>query len=80
MTTGKLKPLQPAIDFDGYNWMSTYAPFYVDPIKECLKLGATPEEIKRDISAQVGPDRQGIAIRAEQCARHLARQMAAEMA
>lgn len=71
--TDKLSPLQRAVDQDSYAWLSSNAPFYVDAILESLRLGSTTEEIRRYLSSQVGPERQAIAIRAEQCARHLTR-------
>ena len=73
MTTNKLAPLQQVVDLDAYTWLSQHAPFYIDAIESCLSDGVSPSEIRRYLSVQVGPDRQGIALRAEQAAQHIKR-------
>jgi hypothetical protein len=69
-----LAPLQHVVELDAYNWLSQQAPYYIDAIEKCLRDGATPESIRRYISSQVGPDHQGIAIRAAQAAQYILRE------
>lgn len=69
----KLAPLQHVVDLDAYNWLSQHAPYYIDAISTCLNDGVPPDSIRRYLSAQVGTERQAIAIRAEQAARHIMR-------
>ena len=67
-----------AIDRDGYEWLLAYAPHYIAAIEDELRQGATPERIRYMVSRNVGPDRQGLALRCEQAARYLQRTMESE--
>ena len=67
-----------AIDRDGYEWLVTNAPHYIAAIEGELRQGATPEQIRYMVSRNVGPDRQGLALRCEQAARYLRRTMERE--
>lgn len=66
--------LDSAIDEDAYDWLTQYAPAYVQAISDALNEGATPQQIRWYVSARVGADRQALALRCEQAAHHIAKQ------
>lgn len=70
MTTGKA--LTAALDRMSYEWLATNAPDLVVAIEQELRSGAQPEAIRFVVQRHVGPDREGLALRCEQAARHLA--------
>ncbi|MBP8294440.1 MAG: hypothetical protein KAX65_16800 [Caldilineaceae bacterium] len=66
-----LSPLLAAIDYDAYEWLSTNAPHYLAAIEKEIQGGRSPEAIRQIVSSRVGPERQGLALRCEQAARHI---------
>lgn len=70
-----MQALHAAIDKDAFEYLSTMAPEYLDAIEEEIAGGATPEEIGREMRKNVGPDRVGMALRCEQAARYVVREM-----
>lgn len=70
-----VSPLLTAIDQDAYEWLSVYAPIYLDAIEKEMRSGRTPSDIRQIVSTNIGPDRQALALRCEQAARHLAAMM-----
>lgn len=66
-------PLLEAIDQDAYQWLGVNAPYYLTAIERSIELGVSPENIGRTISVNVGPDRQQLAKRCTQAARHMQR-------
>lgn len=75
MATSKTStsPLLDAIDADAFEWLSHYSPIYLSAIEAELARGWTPEQIRNFMLRHVGPDRSGLALRAEQAARYLQR-------
>ncbi len=71
-----LAPLQEAIDADAYSFLEQNAPGYLVAIDKVLAQGVTPAQVRWFVSAGVGADRQGLALRCEQAARHIQRRMA----
>ena len=69
----KIDPLLVAIDEDAYQWLQESAPRYLSAIEQALEDGDTPESVYSVVSYNVGPDRQGIARRCQQAARHIQR-------
>jgi hypothetical protein len=69
----KVLDLEQVIDQDGYLWLAVNAPAYLTAIQNALTKGETPETIRTYVSQRVGPERQGLALRCEQAARHLQR-------
>lgn len=67
-------PIIDAIDEDAFEYMLTHAPRYLAAIEAELRTGRTPAEIRRIVSREVGPERQSLALRCEQAARHMARE------
>lgn len=67
-------PLLIAIDQDAYEWLAVYAPIYLAAIERELSMGRSPLDIRQIVSSNIGPDRQALALRCEQAARHLAAQ------
>ena len=66
-----LESLSAAIDADGYEWLLSNAPTYVEAIERAVEAGKTPEFIRAYVAVRVGPDRQALALRCEQAARHI---------
>ena len=63
--------LSAALDYESYSYLLKHAPDLVDAIEKELEAGQTPDAIRWFISAQVGPERQALALRAEQAARYM---------
>jgi hypothetical protein len=61
--------LEEAIAEDSCDWLAANAPRMVDAIHNSLISGLTPEQIRWVVSENVGPDRQGLALRCYQAAR-----------
>ena len=70
MTT-TISPLLTAIDADAFDWLVRYAPVYVEAIEKELRTGRSPSEIRYIVQTNIGPDRQALALRCEQAARHM---------
>ena len=70
-----MKLLDEAIERDAYNWFLAHpnGMDYLNGITRATLDGKSPEEIRYYIAARVGPDRMGLALRAEQAARHILR-------
>lgn len=64
-------PLLAAIDYDAYEWLATNAPHYLAAIEKEIQSGRSPEAIRQIVSSRVGSERQGLALRCEQAARHI---------
>lgn len=75
MATKKLdfSPLQEAIDWDGFDYLQTHAPIYLQQIERMVNQGATVEAIRGYLRAEIGPGRQEFIKRCEHAARWLAR-------
>lgn len=71
-------PLMAAIDYDAYEWLATNAPHYLTAIEKEIQNGRSPETIRQIVSGCVGPERQGLALRCEQAARHIRNAVATE--
>ena len=57
---GRLRPvttLLPAIWWDGYNWLYTRAPTYLQYVEQSLDAGYTPDEIFYTLIRETGDDR-----------------------
>ncbi|MEM7133443.1 MAG: hypothetical protein AAF702_44515 [Chloroflexota bacterium] len=67
----KFAPLRDVVDLDAYQWLQSHAPYYISAIQSSLSQGASPADIRQFISINVGTDRQGLALRCEQAARHI---------
>ena len=65
-----------ALDRMSYEYLSTNAPDLVVAIDRELAQGSTPEGIRFVVQRYVGPDRDGLARRCEQAARHMTGQLA----
>lgn len=63
-------PIAEAIDRESYEYLSTTWPDLLDAIDIRVKQGAKPERLRRYTQSLVGADREGIALRVEQAARH----------
>lgn len=70
-TTGRA--LAAALDRMSYDWLSVNAPDLVLAIDQELSGGADPASIRMIVQRHVGADRENLALRCEQAARHLAR-------
>lgn len=66
-------PILDALDADSWQWMSATSPELLDAIEREVADGKTPAQIQRTIAAHVGPERNALATRAYQAARHCAR-------
>jgi hypothetical protein len=64
-------PLTEALDAMSYQWLSAQAPELVLAIDEELNSGRSPYQIRLVAQQHVGPDRDGLALRCEQAARHM---------
>jgi hypothetical protein len=69
-----LKPLEIALDEESFQWMSDHLPELADAIEEAVTKGTAPERIRRFVMQQTA--RWELALRCEQCARHLQRSVA----
>jgi hypothetical protein len=63
--------LSDALDQESYNYLMKYSSELVNAIERELEAGYTPDAIRWFVSSQVGPDRQPLALRAEQAARYI---------
>ena len=73
-TTNRTRPTPAtatALDRISYEWLATQFPDLVTAIEQDMARGATPAAIKFLVSRHVGPDRDGLALRCEQAARHM---------
>lgn len=62
--------LEEALANDAYEWLAINHPDLIDAIKfEIEKNKRSPEDIKRIVAQQVGPDRNALAMRCYQAAR-----------
>lgn len=68
-TTGKA--LTAALDHMSYDWLTVNAPDLVLAIDQELRAGADPAGIRMIVQRHVGADRENLALRCEQAARHL---------
>lgn len=68
-----MKHIDAVIDLDAYAWLTQYHPAMVDAIEHHLHKGASPEQIRRHVQSVAGPERDALAARCEQCARHIQR-------
>lgn len=64
-------PLTEALDAMSYQWLSAQAPELVMAIDKELDSGRNPYQIRLVTQRHVGPDRDGLALRCEQAARHM---------
>jgi hypothetical protein len=64
-------PLTEALDAMSYQWLSAQAPDLVLAIEAELTGGRSPYQIRLLTQRHVGPDRDGLALRCEQAARHM---------
>jgi hypothetical protein len=69
---GKGDALIEALDRMSYEWLMTNAPELVVAISNELP-SMTPQGIRFIVQRHVGPDREGLALRCEQAARHIHR-------
>jgi hypothetical protein len=65
--------LSDALDQESYNYLMKNSTELVNAIENELEAGYTPDAIRWYVSSQVGPDRQPLALRAEQAARYILR-------
>lgn len=70
--TGPGQSLTAALDRMSYEYLATNAPDLVSAISAELSGGTGPEAIRFIVQRHVGPDREGLALRCEQAARHMA--------
>lgn len=63
--------LTAALDRMSYDWLSVNAPDLVMAIEQELGGGAEPAGIRMIVQRHVGADRENLALRCEQAARHL---------
>lgn len=61
-----------AIDADAFDWLTQYAPRYIEAIETELRGGRTPDQIRYIMASNVGPDRTALVSRCYQAARHMA--------
>jgi hypothetical protein len=61
-----------ALDRMSYDYLATNAPDLLLAIEEELDAGISPEGVRFFVQRRVGPDREGLALRCEQAARHMA--------
>lgn len=66
-------PLMAVIDRDGYEYLEVQQPEYLQAVNQELQAGNTPDEIRRKVLRLAGPDRQALAMRCCQAARHMSR-------
>jgi hypothetical protein len=64
-------PLTEALDAMSYQWLSAQVPELVMAIEAELTGGRSPYQIRLLAQRHVGPDRDGLALRREQAARHM---------
>lgn len=69
-------PLMAVIDRDGYEYLEVERPDYLQAVQQELDGGYSPEEIRRKVLRIGGPDRQALAMRCCQAARHMSRMAA----
>ena len=65
--------LDAAIDAESYQWLEVSAPGLATAVSVAIEQGMTPREIRFYVGRKVGPDRQSLALRCEQAARHMER-------
>ncbi len=70
--------LAAALDRDSYEWLVVNRPDIVMAIDTELRNGMEPEGIRFIVQRHVGADREGLALRCEQAARHIATGRVAE--
>ncbi len=69
--------LSAALDRDSYEWLAVNRPDIAMAIDTELRNGMGPEEIRFVVQRHVGADREGLALRCEQAARHMMQMQAA---
>ena len=67
-----------ALDRMSYEYLATNAPDLLVAIDLELRNGTAPESVRFIVQRHVGPDREGLALRCEQAARHMATGQVAE--
>lgn len=67
------KALAAALDRDSYEWLAVNRPDIAMAIDTELRNGMEPEGIRFVVQRHVGADREGLALRCEQAARHIAK-------
>lgn len=72
-TTRTRAPAATALALDKYSheWLSSNYPDLVTAIEIDMTRGATPQGIRFLVQQRVGPDRESLALRCEQAARHM---------
>lgn len=68
-------PLVAALDAESYAYLSTCAPDILVAVEAEIASGKTPEQVQRIAAQHLGPDRQALAVRVWQAARHVAATM-----
>lgn len=71
-TNNNGQALTAALDRMSYEYLATNAPDLVVAIDQELRTGTAPEGVRFIVQRHVGPDREGLALRCEQAARHMA--------
>ena len=67
-------PITTVLDAIAYEWLATNYPQLVKAIDTELNRGITPGDVRFVVQRHGGPDRDDLALRCEQAARHLMRQ------
>jgi hypothetical protein len=75
MPKNTLALLDEAINRESYEYLEATAPHILEALEEAVAKGNPPERIRRYVLAKIGPDRMPLALRLEQAARHLVREM-----
>lgn len=70
--------LTAALDEISYEFLATNYPALVSAIDKELRNGLHPEGVRFAVQRHVGPEREGIAQRCEQAARHIASRLHVE--
>lgn len=65
-----------ALDRMSFEWLSVNAPDLVVAIEQEVDAGTDPDAIRFLVQRHVGPDREGLALRCQQAARHMRRREA----
>lgn len=66
-------PVLDALDADSYQWLATQAPDLLTAIELEMGDGRSPDQLQRLVAAHVGPEREALANRVYQAARHILR-------
>lgn len=66
-------PILDALDAESHEYLGNTAPELLSAIESEIASGMRPDAIRRLVAAHVGSDRQALAVRCLQAARHAAR-------